>query len=203
MKKSLIFLTCFFLLITTQTLNSKEIRSMFGFYVDIPDEYELLQNLNLDDLIKENPQLEMNREFFDEMAAGSTKKDFNIEYFFPTKFNAELNNIYINHVEYSIKELMVIDTNEVCDGFRELFSSLWKKPNLKQLECKKNPKEIKLKSPVIFKFVHEGPFRKTKLMNYYLQVYKGYSTTISLLCEIKNCNLLYEDLISITNSIKK
>ena len=40
MKKSLIFLTCFFLLITTQTLNSKEIRSMFGFYVDIPDEYE-------------------------------------------------------------------------------------------------------------------------------------------------------------------
>ena len=71
MKKSLIFLTCFFLLITTQTLNSKEIRSMFGFYVDIPDEYELLQNLNLDDLIKENPQLEMNRELFDEMSAGS------------------------------------------------------------------------------------------------------------------------------------
>ena len=119
MRKSLIFLTCFFLLITTQTLNSKEIRSMFGFYVDIPDEYELLQNLNLDDLIKENP------------------------------------------------------------------------------------KEIKLKSPVIFKFVHEGPFRKTKLMNYYLQVYKGNSTSISLLCEVKNCNLLYDDLISITNSIKK
>ena len=46
MKKSLI-LVIVILNLFTQTVSSKEIRSMFGFYLDLPRDYEPVQNLNL------------------------------------------------------------------------------------------------------------------------------------------------------------
>ena len=46
----------------TQTVSSKEIRSMFGFYLDLPRDYEPVQNLNLNQLIEDNPNIDINKE---------------------------------------------------------------------------------------------------------------------------------------------
>tara|TARA_B100000768_G_scaffold178183_1_gene193524 strand:- start:71 stop:682 length:612 start_codon:yes stop_codon:yes gene_type:complete len=202
MKKSLI-LVIVILNLFTQTVSSKEIRSMFGFYLDLPKDYKPLQNLNLNELFKNNPAAKFNKEFVDEMMVGTAKGDMDIEYFFPTKkYNPEFNNLYITNAKSNIKEFMTFEFKVLCDGMRDLFASLWNRSTIKQYKCIKNPKEITLKSPIIIKLVHEGPFNKTKLFNYYLEMNSGFITTVSLMCEIKNCRVLEKDLIKMTNSLK-
>tara|TARA_B110001450_G_scaffold243445_1_gene254677 strand:- start:57 stop:668 length:612 start_codon:yes stop_codon:yes gene_type:complete len=202
MKKSFIFLILFISIIS-QNLKAKEIRSMFGFYLDLPKDYKPLQNLNLNELFKNNPAAKFNKEFVDEMMVGTAKGDMDIEYFFPTKkYNPEFNNLYITNAKSNIKEFMTFEFKVLCDGMRDLFASLWNRSTIKQYKCIKNPKEITLKSPIIIKLVHEGPFNKTKLFNYYLEMNSGFITTVSLGCEIKNCRVLEKDLIKMTNSLK-
>mgnify|MGYP001275083786 CR=1 FL=1 len=195
----------FFLIFTffSNNLSAKEIRSMFGFYLNLPKNYEAIQNLNLNKLIEENPNIEINRDLINEIMIGTSKGDMDIEYFFPVKYNFELNNIYITQPEGNVKEYMLIEFKDLCLAFKNLFEGLWKKQEIKQHKCTKNPKEIKIKSPVSIYLIHDGPYRNTKLYNYIFEVEKGYSTTVSLLCENQNCNKLKKDLVKITNSITK
>ena len=202
MKKSLI-LIIIILSLFTQNVSSKEIRSMFGFYLDLPENYEAVQNLNLNKLIQDNPDIEINKELMNEVMIGSAKGDLDIEYFFPIKYNFEFNNLYITHARGSIKEFMSMDFKDLCLGLKNLYEGLWKKKNIKQYKCIKNPREININSPLIVKIIHEGPFKGTKLLNYFFQIDKGYTTTVSLGCEIKNCRVLEKDLINVANSIKK
>ena len=203
MKKSFIIIALIATLFA-QTLNAKEIRSMFGFYLDLPNGYEAIQNLNLNELLKDNPDADINKEFLNDMMTGTAKGDMDIEYFFPmTKLNPEFNNLYITHAKTNIKEFMSFDFQILCDGMKDLFAGLWDRPTIKQFQCVKNPKEITIKSPLSVRLVHEGPFKKTKMFNYYFEVYRGFTTTTSLVCEIKNCRKLEKDLIKMTNSINK
>ena len=202
MKKSFVFLisiTLFFF----QTLNAKEIRSMFGFYLDLPKNYEAVHNLNLNELLEKNPDTEINKDLINEIMVGTPKGNMDIEYFYPIKHNLDRNNIYLTNSKGSIKEYMAIDFKDICEGLKDLYASLQKKNEIKQYKCVKNPKEIKLKSPLVIKVVHEGPFKGTKLFNYFFQIDMGFTTISSLGCEIKNCRVLEKDLINITNSIKK
>jgi hypothetical protein len=199
----LLILVIVILNLFTQTVSSKEIRSMFGFYLDLPRDYEPVQNLNLNQLLKDNPNMDINKELMDEVMTGSAKGDLDIEYFFPIKYNFEFNNLYITHARGSIKEFMIMDFKDLCFGLKNLYEGLWKKKNIKQYKCIKNPKEIDINSPLIVKIIHEGPFRGTKLFNYFFQIDNGYTTTVSLGCEVKNCRALEKDLINVANSIKK
>ena len=92
MKKLLLTFFLSFILFS-QNINAKEVRSMFGFYLDLPKNYEPLQNLNLNQLIDENPSIEVNKDLINEMMIGTSKGDMDIEYFFPIKYNFELNNL--------------------------------------------------------------------------------------------------------------
>ena len=69
----------------SNNLSAKEIRSMFGFYLNLPKNYEAIQNLNLNKLIEENPNIEINRDLINEIMIGTSKGDIDIEYFFPVK----------------------------------------------------------------------------------------------------------------------
>ena len=64
MRKSF-FILVVFTTMFAQIVNAKEIRSMFGFYLDLPKNYKPLQNLNLNELFKNNPGAKFNKEFLD------------------------------------------------------------------------------------------------------------------------------------------
>ena len=82
MKK--IFLSIIFLLISTQFVFSKEVRTRFGFYINLPSNFFQL-NANLDELLEADKEGLVNRDYFDQMVSGATKSDMDIEYLFPKK----------------------------------------------------------------------------------------------------------------------
>ena len=90
-----IFLSIIFLLVSTQFVLSKEVRTRFGFYINLPNNFIQL-NANVDELLKKDSEGIINKEYFDELMSGSAKSDMNIEYLYPTKkYNPETNNINI------------------------------------------------------------------------------------------------------------
>ena len=189
----------FFLLISFSQLYAKEIRSRFGFYIDVPNNYFSL-NANVDELLEKTDDQLLNKDYFNELMTGTNKSDLDIEYFFPKKgANPEFNNIYITSAPGSIKEYMSYSLDEVCNETQLMFQGLYKK-KVKQYKCLFNPKNIKMKkSPGLYYMVHGGPFRNTKLYMYIAQTGTGI-TTFAMICENKNCNKFSKDLIFITNS---
>ena len=71
----------FFLLISLSQLYAKEIRSRFGFYIDVPNNYFSL-NANMDELLERTDDQLLNKDYFNELMTGANKSDLNIEYFF-------------------------------------------------------------------------------------------------------------------------
>ena len=71
---------------TIQVAFGKEVRTRYGFYINLPYDYISL-SANMDDLLKqdENNEINIDKKFFNDMMAGSTKSDLNIEYYFPRK----------------------------------------------------------------------------------------------------------------------
>ena len=75
----------FILLFSISELFAKEVRTRYGFYIDLPNNYISLAG-NIDDVLKESgDDVPINKDYFNEMLAGSSKSDMNIEYFFPKK----------------------------------------------------------------------------------------------------------------------
>ena len=69
----------------------KEIRTRFGFYIDLPNNFIAFQDQNLGDLLKEYEGSDINKEFFNDIAAGSTKKDLNVEFYLPKNLDPSIN----------------------------------------------------------------------------------------------------------------
>ena len=64
MKK--IFLSIIFLLVSTQLVFSKEVRTRFGFYINLPNYFAQL-DANIDELLKKDKEGIINKEFFDDL----------------------------------------------------------------------------------------------------------------------------------------
>ena len=60
-----IFLSIIFLLVSTQFVLSKEVRTRFGFYINLPNNFIQL-NANVDELLKKDSEGIINKEYFDE-----------------------------------------------------------------------------------------------------------------------------------------
>ncbi len=198
--KNIIF-SFLFLILSTQLIYSKEVRTRYGFYIDLPENYTSL-SANMDEILKgdKNNELAINKEYFNEIMAGSSKSDLNIEYFFPKKrYNAELNNIYITVQELDIKELMVFSPKEVCNAMVDTFISLWNKP-VKLYSCEFNPSNIDMKkSPGVYYYETDGPFKNQRLHAIMLEMNEKL-TSFASGCEFRNCLTFRKDLIKITNS---
>ena len=198
MKK--IFLSIIFLLVSTQLVFSKEVRTRFGFYINLPNNFSQL-DANIDELLKKDSEGNINKEYFDELMSGSTKLDMNIEYLFPIKkYNPETNNINITMPKQDFREIMAFTIDELCPEMKTMMEGLYNK-RIKTYQCLKNPKNIQKKSsPAIYYFELDGPFNNQRMHMIMLQTKRGYSTTFTLGCEIKNCSNLVRDFVAIVNS---
>lgn len=198
MKK--IFFSLIFFLISTQLVFGKEVRTRFGFYINLPNNF-IQFNANLDELIELDDEENINKDFWNEMMAGASKNEMDIEYLFPKKrYNPETNNINITMSEQDIRELMAFTIDELCPEIKYMMEGLFNK-RVKTYQCLKNPSSIQRKSsPAVYYFEVDGPFDNQRAHLVMLQTRKGYSTTFTLGCEIKNCPNLIKDFISIINS---
>ena len=191
----------FILLFSISELFAKEVRTRYGFYIDLPNNY-ISSTANMDDLLKESgDDVPINKDYFNEMLAGSSKSDMNIEYFFPKKkYNPEFNNINITMMDGNVREFLEFTKKEICSEMKDMVSGLYNK-NVREYGCEMNPKKIKKKtSPVVFYFIYDGPFKNTKVYMAMLQNKFGKITSFTMVCENKNCSKILKDFISITNS---
>lgn len=198
MKK--IFLSIIFLLVSTQLVFGKEVRTRFGFYIDLPSNFFQF-NANLDELLEADKEGLVNRDYFDQMVSGAAKNDMDIEYLFPKKkYDPETNNINITMSQQDLKEIMAFTIDELCPEIKIMMEGLYNK-RIKTYQCVKNPNNIKRKSsPAVYYFEVDGPFNNQRAHMVMLQTRRGYTTTLTLGCETKNCSNLVRDFISIINS---
>ena len=198
MKK--IFLSIIFLLVSTQLVFGKEVRTRFGFYINLPNNFTQL-DANINELLKKDNEGIINKEYFDELMSGSAKSDMNIEYLFPIKkYNPETNNINITMAKQDLREIMAFTIDELCPEMKIMMEGLYNK-RIKTYQCVKNPNNIKKKSsPAVYYFELDGPFNNQRMHMIMLQTKRGYSTTFTLGCETKNCPSLLRDFVSIVNS---
>ncbi len=198
MKKT--FLSIIFLLVSTQLVFGKEVRTRFGFYINLPNNFTQL-DANIDELLKKDNEGIVNKEYFDELMSGTVKSDMNIEYLFPIKkYNPETNNINITMAKQDFREVMAFTIDELCPEMRTMMEGLYNK-RIKTYQCVKNSNNIKKKSsPATYYFELDGPFNNQRVHMIMLQTKRGYSTTFTLGCETKNCPSLLRDFVSIVNS---
>ena len=197
MKKT--FLSIIFLLVSTQLVFGKEVRTRFGFYINLPSNFFQF-NANLDELLEKDKEELINRDYFDQMMSG-TENNMDIEYLFPKKkYDPETNNINITMTKQDLKEIMAFTIDELCPEIKIMMEGLYNK-RIKTYQCVKNPNNIKRKSsPAVYYFEVDGPFNNQRAHMVMLQTRRGYTTTLTLGCETKNCSNLVRDFISIINS---
>ena len=184
MKKILIILLLFCNLITSSF--SKEIRSRFGFYIDVPDGLTAVQNLNMDELLKDYEGKEIDMNAFNDIMAGVSKQNMNIEYFFPSDLDPVENSININIQEGNVNDISIVGLKEMCKIYQQEYSRLFNK-NIKQYECKQTSEFSPKFNPVIF-LIHDGA--KNYLIQYQFQVKSGLAT-MTIGCDTnQNCNTM-------------
>lgn len=196
-----ISIVLFFLIFFASELFAKEMRTRYGFYIDLPKGY-ISSTANMDDLLKENSDdVPVNKEYLNEMLAGSSRSDLNIEYFFPKKkYNPEFNNINLTMMDGNVREFLEYTMEEICSEVKVMVRSLYNK-NVREYGCEMNPKKIKKKtSPAVFYFIYDGPFKNSKVHMVMLQTKFSKITTFTMVCKNKNCSKILPDFISITNS---
>jgi len=184
MKKIFIILLLFCNLITSSF--SKEIRSRFGFYIDVPDGLTAVQNLNIEELLKDYEGKDIDMDAFNDVMAGVSKQNMNVEYFFPSDLDPVKNSINLNIQQGNIKDLFSLGMKELCKLYPREFSKLFKK-KIKQYECKQTSEFSPKFNPVIF-LIHDGA--KNYLIQYQFQVKSGLAT-MTIGCDTnQNCNTM-------------
>ena len=122
-KKLYLILISFFLI---ESVYSKEIRSRFGFFIDVPSDYTALQDQNINELLKDFEGSELDKEYTNEVLAGMTKTEMNIEYYFPNKaMDPAINNMYMMVMNGNIKEYFAYDIKELCSEMKSIFSKMY------------------------------------------------------------------------------
>ncbi len=202
MKKNckLIFLITISLFLTNLSF-AKEIRTRFGFFINLPDDFIAIQDQNIGELMNAYEGSELDKEFFNEFMAGSTKDDMNIEYYFPEKFDPKTNSININYqTDTSLNEIIgqVNLNTEVCPYYLQVYKELFKK-NIKQYYCKLN-NNFKNKYKNVINIKHDGPAKGTYMIQYQFDV-KRKMVTLTIGCQPKNCNYMEKVGTDIIKSI--
>lgn len=200
MKK--IFLSTLLLLFSIELSFSKEVRTRFGFYVDLPKNY-FSMTANIDELIKQDKDNEINidKEFFNEQMSGASRDDLNTEYYFPErKYDRSKNMIYIMVQDIKFDEIIMFSLNEICQAMTENLSGLYKK-EVKLYNCAFNPEAIAIKdSPGVYYIETDGIENNQRLHTVILDMNNRGMISFAAGCEIKNCAQFKKDLFAIANS---
>jgi|TARA_B110000003_G_scaffold270814_1_gene303910 hypothetical protein len=196
-----IFLLILFSFLFTNFSLAKEIRTRFGFYVDLPNNFIAIQDLNVDELLKESDDNNINKDYFNEMVAGSSKNDLNIEFYFPKNLDAEINSININiQTETTVKEMLRdFKLNDICPYYKEMYESLFNK-RIKQYYCKFN-NDFKPKFQTVINVKHTGAVLGQLMTQYQFDLNKKL-VTFTVGCEPKHCKSMEQAATNIIRSIR-
>jgi hypothetical protein len=200
MKK--LFLSTLLLLLSIELSFSKEVRTRFGFYVDLPKNY-FSMTANVDELLKEDKddKIGIDKKFYNDQMSGASRSDLDTEYYFPErKYDGSKNMIYIMVQDIKFDELMMFSLNEICQAMTENLSGLYKK-QVKLYNCAFNPDTIALKdSPGVYYIETDAIETNQRLHMVILDMNDRGMITFTAGCEIKNCAQFKKDLFAITNS---
>ena len=166
---------------------AKEIRTRFGFYIDLPNNFIAFQDQNLGDLLKEYEGSDINKEFFNDIAAGKTKKDLNVEFYLPKNLDPEINSININYqTDVSVDStLKNFELKDICAYYSKIFQELFKK-KINQYYCKLD-KKFTPKFTTVVHTKHDGSMPGQIMIQYQFDINKK-MLTLTVACEPKNCN---------------
>ena len=178
---------------------AKEIRSRFGFYIDVPNNFVFIQDQNINDLMNESDN-DMNKEFFNDMVSGTSKQDLNVEFYFPKNLNAEFNSININMQSgVTLKEIKNdFRLIEICKYYQQLFSDLFNR-KIKQYECNYT-NDFRQKYPDVFRAKHDSAKRGNFMIQYQFDQRRNL-ITLTIGCEPKNCNYMEKVAVGMIRSI--
>jgi len=181
---------------------SKELKTIWGFSITIPENYSV-QIFNMDtskistnsdirkkynievfENLMENHQLS-EKTLIDMHEKGSTNHFDN-----HININYQLDNIFLNLSDNNI--------HRHCTELKNLYSTMLKK-NVIQYECFINKNEFK-NFPSVIQLKHSY---RDGLLSYQLMVpYKNGYATFALICENKNCDTMRDKLVTIVRSLK-
>ena len=166
----------------------KEIRTRFGFYIDLPNNFIAFQDQNLGDLLKEYEGSDINKEFFNDIAAGSTKKDLNVEFYLPKNLDPTINSVNINYqTDVSVDStLKNFELKDLCTYYNKIFQELFKYKKINQYYCKLE-KKFKPKFTKVVHTKHDGSMPGQIMIQYQFDINKK-MLTLTVACEPKNCN---------------
>jgi hypothetical protein len=178
---------------------AKEIRSRFGFYIDIPNNFVFIQDQNINDLMNESDN-DINKEFFNDMMSGTSKQDLNVEFYFPKNLNAEFNSININvQSGVTLKEIKNdFRLIEICKYYQQLFSDLFER-KIEQYECNYS-NDFRQKYPDVIRTKHDSVTRGNFMIQYQFDQ-KRNLITLTIGCEPKNCNYMEKVAVGMIRSI--
>ncbi|MEC7136929.1 MAG: hypothetical protein VXW51_04155 [Pseudomonadota bacterium] len=187
MNKNFFTAIIFSLILWNSSVYAEEIRSRFGFYITVPTNFIALQNQNMDDLLKKYEGSQLDKDAFNDIMAGVSKQNMNIEFFFPTHMNnPEDHSININVQKGDIKEISSIPMSDICPMYKSNYSKVFKK-NIKQYSCKLTKKFSPKFSPAIFLY-HDGA--SGYLVQYQIQTSAGLTTFTAGCNSKKTCELM-------------
>jgi len=196
-----IFLLILFSFLFTNFSSAKELRTRFGFYIDLPNNFIAIQDLNVDELLKESDDNDLNKDYFNDMIAGSSKNDLNIEFYFPKNIDAEINSININiQTETTVKEMLKdFKLNDICPYYKEMYENLFNK-RIKQYYCKFN-NDFKPKFQTVINVKHTGAVLGQLMTQYQFDLNKKL-VTFTVGCEPKHCKSMEQAATNIIRSIR-
>jgi hypothetical protein len=199
----LVFSFLFLVLGMDKVSYSKELKTIWGFSITIPENYTI-EMTDLDSLMSKsrgsNVRVKYNLEEFENLMKNKQisekilidiyEKDSINRYNNHINLNFQSENIFLNLNDKKIYQL--------CTELKNLYSSMLKK-EVTQYECFVNKNKFQnLSSAIQLKHSH-----RDEMLNYqYMVPYKRGYATFALLCENKNCDIMHDKLITIIRSLK-
>lgn len=182
---------------------SKELKTIWGFSITIPENYNI-EVTDLDSLMSKsrgsNVRDKYNFEEYENlMKNAKISEKILINFYDKGPINRFNNHMNLNFQQENIF-LSLNDRNikETCSYLKNFYSSMLKKEVI-QYECFINKNKFK-NLPIVIQLKHS---HREGILNYqYMVPYKKGYATFALFCENKNCAVMHDEMITIIKSLK-
>ena len=179
---------------------AKELKTRFGFNIDLPDNYAPVQDANFDDLMNNYEGEEINIDLIKNLRTQTQNKNLDLEYYFPVDLDPTLNNLnLVIQKDENIVKVKKNGTSKLCPIYKTLYTNMFQQ-EIGQYHCKfLNGFAPKFKTVLYLN--HDGPYPNTRMIQFMFQTPPGL-TIFTALCQSKNCNVIQKQLIGTILSVK-
>ena len=179
---------------------AKELKTRFGFNINLPDNYVPVQDGNFDDLMDHYEGEEINIDLINNLRTQTQNVNVDFEYYFPVDLNPALNNLnLVVQKGENIVKAKKVGTSKLCPFYKTLYTNMFQQ-EIGQYHCKfLNGFAPKFKTVMYLN--HDGAYPNTRMIQFIFQAPPGL-TVFTALCQSKNCNVVQKQLIGIILSVK-